>query len=88
MVVHTYAGIETVLEDRDCPHCGQRLEPWLAPPESGWGVILVCNNEKCPHYDGSADAIYNKRDDSRLGCRYAENPENGYKPFNLVAVCF
>jgi hypothetical protein len=28
-----------------------------------------------------------KRDDSHLGCRYAENPDNGFKPVNVLAVC-
>ena len=82
-----YAGIVTELEDKICPHCQKPLEPWLGPPDSGWGVILVCYNNECPHYAGSNNDIAGKRDDSKLGCRYAENPENGYKPFNLLAVC-
>lgn len=84
---HEYAGIVTELEDRVCPHCNTPMEAWLAPPDSGWGVIVVCNNNECPHYKGSDSDIINKRDDSRLGCRYAENPENGYSPINLLAVC-
>lgn len=84
---HEYAGIVTELEDRVCPHCNTPMEPWLAPPMSGWGVIVVCNNDNCPHYQGSAGDIENNRDESTLGCRYAENPDNGYSPFNLVAVC-
>lgn len=87
-MIFTYAGIETVLEDHDCPHCGKPMEAWLAPPDSGWGVILVCYNNQCPHYKGSDKDIVNKRDDCTLGCRYALNPDNGYKPFNLVAMCF
>ncbi len=87
-MIHKYAGIETVLEDHDCPHCKEPLKPWLGPPESGWGVLLVCNNNECSYYKDSDKEIINKRDDSKLGCRYAENPENGYKSFNLVAVCF
>lgn len=87
MVTFEYAGVKTELEDRTCPHCGSPLEPWLAPPDSGWGVVIVCNNNECPHYAGSHQEIENKRDDSNLGCRYAENPDNGYSPFNLVAVC-
>ncbi len=82
-----YAGIVTELEDKDCPHCGKPLEPWLGPPDSGWGIILVCWNNQCPHYVGSDNAIANKRDDSNLGCRYAVNPDNGYQSFNLLAVC-
>ncbi len=83
---HEYAGIVTELEDRICPHCQKPLEPWVAPPGSGWGIIMVCNNNKCPHYEGSDQDILNKRDDSGLGCRYAENPDNGYKPFNLLSM--
>lgn len=87
MVIHEYAGIVTELPDRDCPHCGKRLDAWLAPPETGWGVILICNNNNCPHYLGSETDILNKRDDSHLGCRYAEDPDNGFKPVNVLAVC-
>lgn len=86
-MIHTYAGVTTELEDRVCPHCSTAMEPWVAPPQSGWAVILVCNNNKCPHYNGSNEEIENKRGDSNLGCRYAEDPDNGYKPFNLLAVC-
>ncbi|MES9997454.1 hypothetical protein [Desulfovibrio aminophilus] len=86
-MIFEYAGIVTELEDRTCPHCHKPLEPWVAPPGSGWGVIVVCNNNQCPHFQNSDKEIINKRDDSNLGCRYAENPDNGYKPFNLVALC-
>ena len=88
MVTYTWGGDTYEFEDRICPHCNTPLEPWLGPPDSGWGIVLVCNNNKCSHYTGSADDILHRRDDSNLGCRYAENPDNGYKPFNLVAVCW
>lgn len=84
---HTYAGITTILEDRICPHCHQPMEPFLAPPSSGWGLLVVCNNNECPHYKDSNKDILNNREGSTLGCRYAENPDNGYKPLNLLAVC-
>jgi hypothetical protein len=87
MVIHEYAGIVTELEDHDCPHCGKPMEPWLTPPETGWGVILVCNNNGCPFYLGSETDIENKRDDSHLGCRFALDPGNKYKPVNVLAVC-
>lgn len=87
MVIHEYAGVVTELPDKDCPHCGKRLDAWLAPPETGWGVILICNNNNCPHYLGSEGDIMHKRDDSHLGCRYAEDPANGFKPVNVLAVC-
>ncbi len=70
-----------------CPHCGSELETWIAPPETWWGEILVCNNNECPYFKDSNESIYNKRDDSRLGCRYAIDPGNEYKPFNLLAWC-
>ena len=87
MVIHEYAGIVTELEDRDCPHCGKQMEPWLAPPETGWNVILICNSNSCKFYLGSEDDIEHKREDSHLGCRYAEDPGNGYRPMNVLAVC-
>lgn len=87
MVIHEYAGIVTELEDHDCPHCGKPMEPWLPPAETGWDVILICNSNSCPFYLGSEDDIAFKREDSHLGCRYALNPQNGYKPVNVLAVC-
>lgn len=87
MVIHEYAGIVTELPDKECPHCGKIMDAWLAPPETGWTVILICNNNSCPHYINSEDDIMHKRDDSHLGCRYAENPDNGFKPVNVLAVC-
>lgn len=87
MVIHEYAGIVTELEDRDCPHCGKLMSPWLPPGETGWGVILICENNSCPFYLGSENDIAHKREDSHLGCRYALNPDNGYKPVNVLAVC-
>jgi hypothetical protein len=48
---------------------------------------VVSNNTPAPHYHNSETQNNNNRHDSNLGCRYAENPDNGYKPFNLVALC-
>jgi hypothetical protein len=76
------------MEERYCPHCEEKLQNWVAPPDTGWGEILVCFNNECPHYAGSPDEIENKGDANRaLGCRYAENPDNNYRSFNLLAVC-
>ena len=76
------------METRYCPHCNAQLEEWIGPPESGWGILLVCQNNDCEFYRGSADDILHKGEDNRgLGCRYAENPDHGYKPLNLLAVC-
>lgn len=70
-----------------CPHCGQQLEVWLAPPETWWGEILVCCNNECSFFLNSNNNIHNKRDDSGLGCRYAIDPNNEYRPFNLLSWC-
>ncbi|OEU65911.1 MAG: hypothetical protein BA863_03225 [Desulfovibrio sp. S3730MH75] len=83
----TYIYSNTELEERYCPHCKEELSPWIAPPESGWSVLMVCNNNDCSFYNGSDADIINKRDDSCLGCRYAENPDNNYSSFNLLAWC-
>jgi len=74
-----------MLEERFCPHCGAKLEPWIGPPESGWGEILVCNSLECPFFRNSNRDIVNKDEDNHLGCRYAEDPDNGYASFNLLA---
>ena len=84
---HVYAGITTILEDRVCPHCNTPMEPFLGPPDSGWGVLVVCNNNECPHYKGSNEDIMYNREGSTLGCRYAEDPDAGYQSLNLLAVC-
>ena len=72
-------------DTRNCPHCGEALEAWVGPPESGWGEILVCNNNECPYFKGSPSTIRNTEEGSPLGCRYAEDPANSYIPFSLVA---
>ncbi|MFW6054481.1 MAG: hypothetical protein ACOC9D_01145 [Thermodesulfobacteriota bacterium] len=75
-------------EKMTCPHCQNELTKWIAPPDSGWGEILVCFNDECPFYLGSADNIINKGEDQRsLGCRYAVDPANKYEPFSMLAVC-
>lgn len=77
-----------ILETRYCPYCGRELTAWVAPAETMWGEILVCFNNACPFYRGSAEDIENKGEANRLlGCRYAENPSNDYRSFNLLAVC-
>ncbi|EPR31412.1 hypothetical protein dsat_1001 [Alkalidesulfovibrio alkalitolerans DSM 16529] len=73
--------------ERFCPHCGDKLCEWEAPPETWWGIILVCNNNDCSYFKGSNDEIAGKRDDSGLGTRYAEDPKLDYAPFNLLSWC-
>lgn len=72
-------------EARFCPHCGSQLEEWLGAPETGWGIILVCANNSCEFFRGSKDDILYTEEDSPLGCRYAEDPENRFESFNLLA---
>jgi hypothetical protein len=72
-------------DTRCCPHCGVELAEWLGPPETGWGKILVCNNNECTFFKGSPAAIRNTEEGQPLGCRYAEDPDNNYIPFSLVA---
>ncbi len=72
-------------QDRFCPHCGAKLESWIGPPESGWGEILVCNSNDCTFFRTSNTDILHRREGSKLGCRYAVDPDNGYKSFNLLA---
>ncbi len=75
-------------EQRYCPYCQQPLEEWEAPQDTGWGILLVCNNNKCPFFRDSANDIENKGDANRfMGCRYAEDPANNYNSVNLLAVC-
>lgn len=72
-------------DTRRCPHCGSALEAWIGPPESGWGEILVCNNNECVYFKGSPATIRNADEESPLGCRYAEDPDNSYTPFSLCS---
>jgi len=73
--------------NRKCPHCGATLEPWMGPPETGWGEILVCNSMTCPYFLNSNDCLVEQGAKEMLGFRYAENPDNNYAPFNLVCYC-
>jgi len=72
-------------EERRCPHCGALLVAQLGPPDSGWGEILVCENNECKYFLGSDKDIRYKPGDSPLGCRYAEDCEAGFRPFNMLA---
>jgi len=76
-----------IATDRKCPHCGEILQPWEGPPETGWGLILVCNNNQCPYFCSSNDCVANFQPESKLGFRYAEDPMNNYASFNLASYC-
>lgn len=72
-------------DKRSCPHCGSLLCSQIGPPDSGWGELLVCENNECVVFSGSNENIRYKPSDSPLGCRYAEDVDGGYKPFNMLA---
>lgn len=73
------------LETRHCPHCDCQLEEWAGPPETGWGLILVCNNNDCEYYLSSNDCLVEQGGKDMLGFRYAEDPDNKYTSFNLLS---
>jgi len=72
---------------RTCPHCKETLQTWAGPPETGWGILLVCNNHKCSYYQSSNDCVAEFNPEAKIGFRYAEDPDNGYTSFNLAAYC-
>lgn len=76
-----------IATDHKCPHCGELLQPWEGPPETGWGLILVCCNNQCPLFASSNEDVTDFNPESKLGFRYAEDPLNGYKSFNLASYC-
>ncbi len=75
-------------EKRYCPYCEQEMDYWLAPPDTGWGYLYVCFNNQCQFYRDSSEDIANKSEDqTKFGCRYAEDPVMNYQPINLLAYC-
>lgn len=79
--------MDDIQMDRKCPHCNETLLPWMGPPETMWGVLLVCNNNKCPHFQESNDCVTEFNPESKIGYRYAEDPSNDYKSLNLASYC-
>jgi len=75
-----------MFETRYCPHCNEQLDEWEAPPETGWGIILVCNNNYCKFFLESRESIQGNPG-KPIGCRYAENPDNHYRSFSLASWC-
>ena len=67
-----------------CPHCGQSLRRWTAPPEAGWGDTpdLVCFNDDCPYFVRGWDHMQEKFQ-VRVSYRYRCNPATG-KPRPLA----
>ncbi|MFP4070932.1 MAG: hypothetical protein ACLFTB_02685 [Desulfovibrionales bacterium] len=70
-------------EVRYCPHCNHALESWAPPPETFWNELLVCNNNECEYYTGSAKDIA-EQGGSHRACRYAEEVDSNYRP---IALC-
>jgi hypothetical protein len=70
-------------EKRTCPHCRTELEPWEAAPETGWGLLMVCNNNGCEFFRGSKESI-EQQGGSKRGYRYAEDPDKNNDPLALV----
>ena len=80
-----YVKESVMNQSRACPHCGTVLAAWVGPPESGWGEILVCNNNECSYFKGSPNTIRHTEEGCPLGTRYAEDPANNYTSFSLVS---
>lgn len=72
-------------EERRCPHCGSVLEEWIAPPETGWGALLVCNSNECEYFLASNDCLTSQGARKCLGYRYAEDPLANHAEVALVA---
>lgn len=83
----SFNSIQEIDTTRACPHCGEKLSPWEGPPETGWGLILVCNNNECKYFQNSTGDCAQFGAHPKLGFRYAEDPENNYQCFNLLAYC-
>lgn len=84
MSFNTY---DTCEEERFCPHCSQKLESWIGPPETMWGLILVCNNNSCSYFLNSGETVESYGGHPNLSFRYAEDPENNFECFNLLSYC-
>ncbi len=72
-------------EQRICPHCDIELESWIGPPETMWGEIFVCNNDECVYYLSSNDCLSEQGAKESLAFRYAVDPMNNDKSFNLLS---
>jgi len=73
------------LKSVSAPIAGRNWNPGSVRRNPAGGEILVCNSAECPFFRSSNKDIVNKDEDNSLGCRYAEDPDNGYKSFNLLA---
>ena len=62
-----------------CPHCGNQLQPFDMPLESGWdsGYHLACFNDECPYYVRGWEhmsAAYERQ----VSYRYRVDPATGH----------
>ncbi len=76
---------ETKASDHTCPHCDKALDSWIGPPESGWGELFVCNNDECHFFLTSNSSLIEQGAKESMGVRYAVDPMNKCRPFNLLA---
>ncbi len=73
------------MEQHTCPHCNSVLESWIGPPETGWGELFVCNSNECVHFLTSNTCLTSQGGKDCQGFRYAIDPDNKNKPFNLLS---
>lgn len=72
-------------DKRICPHCNTELDSWMGPPETMWGEIFVCNNDDCSFYLSSNESLCDQGAKESMAVRYAVDPMNHDKPFNLLS---
>ena len=68
-------------KDRDCPHCGTKMDPIETPMESSWGgeVHYVCFNDECCYFKNSWDHLMSQGVES-TGYRCRMDPRGACGP--------
>jgi hypothetical protein len=68
-------------EERNCPHCGSKMDPIETPSESTWGGELhhVCFNDECCYFKNSWDAMLRQGVD-KAGYRCRIDPRGACGP--------
>jgi hypothetical protein len=63
---------------RHCPHCGDRLQPFALPENSGWTqpAHLACFNDECGYFRRGWDWMM-ERYGVRASYRYRLDPATG-----------
>ena len=67
-----------------CPHCGEQLQPFELPDNTGWqtGFQLACFNDECPYFQRG----WNHMEEHyavKASYRYRVDPQTG-KPSPLA----